>query len=84
MIQKMSLYSMMMILLLALSAVWAPLETLAADPKVSDSYNGEQPATEEQEQPVEGGRAGRKKLCRRNRPINSLYLIDCLHDIRPD
>lgn len=53
MIQKMSLYSMMMILLLALSAVWAPLETLAADPKVSDSYNGEQPAAEEQEQPLE-------------------------------
>ncbi|WP_422121927.1 flagellar biosynthetic protein FliO [Planococcus sp. X10-3] len=52
MIQKMSLYSIGIILLLALSAVWAPSGT-AADPKVIDSYEGEQPAVEQPEQPVE-------------------------------
>lgn len=56
MIQKMSLYSIVMILLLALSAVWVPSGAQAADPKVIDSYNGDQPAVEQQEQqeqPVE-------------------------------
>nr|WP_249023453.1 hypothetical protein [Planococcus salinarum] len=49
----MSLYSIVMILLLALSAVWAPSGAQAADPKVIDGYDGEQPAVEQQEQPVE-------------------------------
>lgn len=53
MIQKMSLYSFMMILLLTLSAVWAPSFAQAADPKVSDSYNTDQPAVEQQEPPAE-------------------------------
>ena len=53
MIPKMSLYSIVMILLLALSAVWAPSGAQAADPKVIDSYNNDQPAVEQQEQPVE-------------------------------
>lgn len=53
MIQKISLYSIVMILLLTLSAVWAPSGAQAADPKVIDSYNGDQPAVEQQEQPVE-------------------------------
>ncbi|WP_185959534.1 flagellar biosynthetic protein FliO [Planococcus salinarum] len=53
MVQKMSLYSIVMILLLALSAVWAPSGAQAADPKVIDGYDGEQPAVEQQEQPVE-------------------------------
>lgn len=50
MIPKISLYTLMMILLLALSAVWAPSGALAADPKVSDSYDTDQPAVE---QPVD-------------------------------
>ncbi|WP_165843812.1 flagellar biosynthetic protein FliO [Planococcus halotolerans] len=53
MIQKMSLYSIMMILLLTLSAVWIPSGAQAADPKVSDSYDTDQPAVEQQEQPAE-------------------------------
>ncbi|WP_233569582.1 flagellar biosynthetic protein FliO [Planomicrobium sp. Y74] len=53
MIQKMSLYSIMMILLLTLSAVWIPSGAHAADPKVSDSYDTDQPAAEQQEQPAE-------------------------------
>lgn len=53
MIQKMSLYSIMMILLLTLSAVWIPSGAQAADPKVSDSYDTDQPAAEQQEQPAE-------------------------------
>lgn len=53
MIQKMSLYSILMILLLALSAVWTPSGASAADPKVIDGYDGEQPAVEQQEPSVE-------------------------------
>ncbi len=53
MIPKMSLYSMMLILLLALSAVWAPSGAQAADPKVIDSYDADQPAAEQQEELVE-------------------------------
>ncbi|WP_033541471.1 flagellar biosynthetic protein FliO [Planococcus sp. CAU13] len=53
MIPKMSLYTLMMILLLALPAVWAPSAAQAADPKVSDSYGTDQPAVEQPEQPAE-------------------------------
>lgn len=53
MIQKMSVYSIMMILLLALSAVWTPSGEAAVDPKVIDSYDSDQPAVEQEEQPVE-------------------------------
>lgn len=61
MIQKMSIYSIVMILLLALSAAWAPSGASAADPKVIDGYDGEQPAVEQPEQPVEAAAPAEEK-----------------------